>query len=503
MTQILDTAIDTALDDIDAGPRETKAFGTRPRSRQVPDADVKAAVVAIGQEVLKIGETVKEVKQRYTGPADVRSKRLRAWDVYQKALDEVHRQRRSGRGVDPLTAAKLRRLDDVLDRYGATERIAELKRRRSELEVKRDRPPGLASRYPGAGRGGRNMAAEAAYKQAVRHWMRTGDATYRGASLTDLQAAAYGRKSLHSELNPSGGYLVHPERVRGNPLEAELKELSRMRQRATIRQLTEGNELDIPINKKGTAAGWIGERQARPETDAPELGKVSVPLMELYAEPAISQRLLDSADTDPEAWLVDEVVEAFFLQETPAWFTGTGVLQPRGLLTYPFVTDHSTWAHGSFRLLETGVSGAFQPTAPTGSPPTMPDNILVDMVSSLKLAHRSEATWLLNRTTVGALRKLRDNFGRPLWQPSSQDGQPDKLLGIPIDEDEGMPDIGADTVSIGLGAWRKVYTIIERGGVRVIRDNLTQKPLVLFYTTKLVGGGVVNFDAAVFLRFST
>jgi HK97 family phage major capsid protein len=167
------------------------------------------------------------------------------------------------------------------------------------------------------------------------------------------------------------------------------------------------------------------------------------------------------------------------------------------------VTDHSTWDHGSFRLVETGVSGAFPAFAPTGSPPTYPDSVLLDVVYALKAGHRNNATWLMNRSTIGVIRKFKDANGLPLWQPSTQVGQPAMLLGFTIDEDEYMPDIGADTVSIGFGDWRRTYLIVDRIGMRVIRDNLTNKPFVLFYTTKRVGGGVQFFDAAIFLRFST
>jgi HK97 family phage major capsid protein len=439
------------------GAPEHKALGGRR-----PAADnAKAAIVAIGKEVLAIGQKVNAMQRGA-----------------------------SARPAAPTVSAA---------------RLAEMKARteaaRRQLEVKRDRPPGLGRPSGAPGRSAR-PAAERAYKAAVIHWMRTGDEVYRGMPIKSLQAAAYGfRKDMHTELNPDGGYLVKPERRGGSPLEAAMAELTPMRRLATVHTLTEGDVWEIPVNKKGTAAGWIGERESRPTTTTPDIGLTSIPAMELYAMPAVSQRLLNHVDFDVESWLTAEVAEAMSLQEGPAYITGTGVKQPRGLLTFDFVTDHSTWEHGKFRLVETGVSGAFPAIAPTGSPPTHPGHCLIDVQYSLKTQYRAGASWLMNRSTAGAVRKLTDERGNYLWQPGITAGQPPTLLASAIEEEPNMPDIGADTVAIGYGAWDRTYAIVEKGGVRVLRDPYSQKPFILFYTTKLVGGGVQNFDAAIFLRF--
>jgi HK97 family phage major capsid protein len=223
----------------------------------------------------------------------------------------------------------------------------------------------------------------------------------------------------------------------------------------------------------------------------------------LRANPKVTQVLLDDAFVDLEAFLTQECGTKFAERESEAFITGTGVLQPRGLLTYDFVTDHTTWEHGKFRLVETGVSAAFPPTAPTGSPATMPDDVLINVVQSVKKANRANATWRFNRTTAGVIRKLRDVDGRPLWQPSTQLGQPDILLGYGVSEDEYMPDIAVDTIAVGFGDWKKTYLIVDRIGVTVLRDPYTVEGHVVFKTRKRVGGAVQYFDAACFLRFGT
>jgi HK97 family phage major capsid protein len=537
--------LDQLIEEMETGAAalETKALGAPTARRAAPgrpgaapqgDA-IKQAVIEIGKEVISIGQKVNDMKaaqataqargslparpaardparapsrmlsRQGDDPASLKGaheRKMRAWQIYQDLLARQRKEARGGRGSDPLTTASLGRLDDVLDRMSA------LERRLSIAEVKRDRPPGLGGRggflhsggplAPGALAGPKEMAAH--YKAAVLHWMRTGQETFKGEALPDIQRRAMAMKALNTELNPDGGYVVLSERE-SSPLEAFLLELSMMRQRATVRTITT-NELVRPVNKRGADAGWVAERGARPETESPTLAQDRFPVMELYAMPAATQTLLDDSAIDIESWLAQEVVDAMALQESPAFMTGTGGTQPRGLLSYDFVTDHSTWDHGKFRLVETGVSGGFLPLAPTGSPPTTPDSVLYDVVYSLKAGHRQNATWLLNRSTISVIRKFKDANGLPLWQPSTQMGQPAQLLGFGIDEDEYMPDIGADTVAIGFGDWKRTYLIVDRIGVRVLRDPYTQKPFILFYTTKRVGGGVQYFDAAIFLRFS-
>lgn len=77
------------------------------------------------------------------------------------------------------------------------------------------------------------------------------------------------------------------------------------------------------------------------------------------------------------------------------------------------------------------------------------------------------------------------------------------LLGYPVTEAEDMPDIAANSLSVAFGNFHKGYTIVDRMGIRVLRDPYTNKPFVHFYTTKRVGGGVVNSQAIKLLKFST
>lgn len=108
----------------------------------------------------------------------------------------------------------------------------------------------------------------------------------------------------------------------------------------------------------------------------------------------------------------------------------------------------------------------------------------------------------MNRATQGVVRKLKDADGNYLWQPATTAAQMPMLLGYPVAESEDMPDLAADSLSIAFGDFSRGYLIVDRVGIRVLRDPYSAKPYVLFYTTKRVGGGVADFDAIKLLKFS-
>jgi HK97 family phage major capsid protein len=148
-------------------------------------------------------------------------------------------------------------------------------------------------------------------------------------------------------------------------------------------------------------------------------------------------------------------------------------------------------------VLKTGAAGAFAAADP--------GDILVDLVHSLRAPYRKGAAWWMNSKTLSVVRQLKDGQGNYLWRAGAglTAGQPDLLLGYPIMEDENAPDIAADSISIAFGNWTRGYVICDhRVGVRMLRDPITQKGRVKFYTTKRVGGGLLNSQAIKLLQFS-
>jgi HK97 family phage major capsid protein len=214
--------------------------------------------------------------------------------------------------------------------------------------------------------------------------------------------------------------------------------------------------------------------------------------MELYAMPAATQALLDDAAVDIESWIASEVDIAFGEQEGTAFVSGNGTNRPKGFLAYTNVANAS-WSWGNIGYLATGVSGGFAASGP--------GDILIDAAYALKAGHRQNAHYIMNRTTQAAIRKFKDAQGNYLWQAPSAVGQPATLMGFPVAEAEDMPDIGSNTFSIAVGDFRAGYLVVDRMGVRVLRDPYSAKPYVLFYTTKRVGGGVQNFEAIKLVKF--
>ena len=108
----------------------------------------------------------------------------------------------------------------------------------------------------------------------------------------------------------------------------------------------------------------------------------------------------------------------------------------------------------------------------------------------------------MSRKTQGVIRKFKDADGNYLWQPPARPGEAASLIGFPVVEAEDMPAIAAGATAIAFGDFRSGYLVVDRVGVRVLRDPYSAKPYVLFYTTKRVGGGVQNFEAIKLVKFS-
>ena len=293
-----------------------------------------------------------------------------------------------------------------------------------------------------------------------------------------------------STASNSAGYVVPEQTERA--IERRLMAGSPMREIATVRTVGAG-VFRKPVSTAGVAAGWVAETAARPETDPATLALLEFPSADLYANPAATQSLLDDALIDLDEWLAAEVEDAFAAQETAAFVTGDGVNKPKGFLSYPIVADASAvW--GEIGYVASGGAGTFASTSPADR--------LIDLVYAPKAQYRPNGRFVMNRKTVSAVRKFKDADGNYIWQPAQRAGETASLLGYRVTEIETMPDIAANSAGIAFGDFQRGYLIVDRAGVRVLRDPYSAKPYVLFYTTKRVGGGVQNFDAIKVMKFA-
>ena len=318
-----------------------------------------------------------------------------------------------------------------------------------------------------------------AYKAAFRRLMQKGEQLLGADEM----------KALSVGSDPDGGYVVTPDT--SGRIVQRVFETSPMRAYASV-QVISTDALEGLFDLDEAAASWVAETAARPETATPKLGQWRIPVHELSAFPFATQKLLDDASINMEAWLADKVADKFARSESAAFVTGDGAGKPRGFLTYAA----GTTLPGTVEQVPTGVSGAFA-AAPNGG------DVLIDALYGLKAQYRANATWFMNRATTKLTRKLKDQDGAYLWSPGIAAGQPASLLGYPVAAFEDMPDPAASSLSIAVGDMRAAYQIVDRLGIRVLRDPFTSKPFVGFYSTKRVGGDVVNFEALKIVRFNT
>ena len=297
-------------------------------------------------------------------------------------------------------------------------------------------------------------------------------------------------KGLSEGTATAGGYVAPPELER--QILRRLAATSPMREICQVRTIGAGT-FRKPVSPTGLAAAWVAETAVRPETTAPTLDVIDFPAGELYASPAATQALLDDAYVSIDEWLAEEVQDAFAAQETTAFVTGDGVNKPKGLLAYTAAPD-ATYTWGQLGYVATGVAGGWTATNPTDK--------LIDLIYATKTQYRQNGRFVLNRRTVSAVRKFKDAQGNYIWNAALQPGQSASLLGFPVTEIEAMPDVAAGALAVAFGDFEKGYLIVDRAGVRVLRDPYSAKPHVLFYTTKRVGGGVQNFDAVKLLKFA-
>ena len=272
-----------------------------------------------------------------------------------------------------------------------------------------------------------------------------------------------------------------------------LAAISPIRAIASVRTIS-GGLYKRAFSTTGVSAGWIGETAARPQTNAATLAELSFPAMELYAQPAATQTLLDDAvvDVDVEQWIASEVETAFAEQEGAAFVNGDGINKPKGFLAVDTVEDE-IWEWGRIGTVQAG--GATFPAA-------NPSDVLVDLIYALKAGYRQNASFVMNRRTQSAIRRFKDDNGQYLWAPPASLGQAATLMGFPVVEAEDMPDIAANACAVAFGDFKRGYLVVDRTGMRVLRDPYSAKPYVLFYTTKRVGGGVQDYAAIKLLKFA-
>ena len=414
----------------------------------------------------------------------------RSFEAFKEANDRRLNEIERRGTADPLTESKVNRLNAELSR--TSDQLSEQKKRVDQMETAFSRQ----GRVTGAddweeadlflrerkGSGSTDMGIDAYrnYKKALQNYLRKNNA---GSAIEEIKALSVGS-------DPDGGYSVTPDM--SGRIAQLVRETSPVRQVANV--VTIGTDALEGINDLNEAtSGWVGETEARAETAAPKIGEYRIPVHEQYAEPRATQKLLDDALFNVEEWLAGKIAERLSRMENEAFVHGNGIRKPRGFLTYAAGTPSAS----SFNVIEQVLSGGAGAFATED-----PGDALINLVFSLKSAYRENAVFMMKRSTLAEVRKLKDDNDNYLWQPDFQMKQGGTLLGFDIVEAEDMPSIAANSLSIAFGDFNAGYQIVDRQGIRILRDSFTAKPYVKFYTTKRVGGDVVNFEAIKLMKFA-
>lgn len=410
------------------------------------------------------------------GLAKVIEDQGRAFEALKTENEKRLKQIEERGSADPLTENTIKQINDFLDGVGdKKENIINMKsigERFTALEA------AVARTAKGVGGSDKATPAEVkAYSDAFVSFLRKGT---EPANFTELQGKAYealGQKALSVNSDPDGGYTVTPQM--SATIIKNVFESSPIRALASVETIST-DSLEFLDDHDEAGAGWTGETTTVTETTTPTLAKRNIPVHELAAEPRATQKLLDDSGINIEQWLANKVADKFARTEATAFVSGDGVGKPRGFLTYAAGTS---W--GQIEQVNSGTSGVITADG------------LIKLLYSLKEDYSRVASFLMNRVSVRDVRLLKENTtNQYIWQPGLKNNNlVDTLLGLPCYMATDMPVAAANSLSIALADWRRAYQIVDRLGIRVTRDPFTAKPFVKFYTTKRVGGDVLNFEA--------
>lgn len=404
---------------------------------------------------------------------------------------------------DASAIALVRELNTAFDEFRATmdkrtsdqdvllqEKESRLNAALDEIQAALDKQNAeLAQLKLGGGEPGSPVSPEArAHQEAWATYMRTGegerDLDRLGIARGGIQASIIQNVKAAGSVGVAdkGGHLAPIEWDR--TITDARVDIAPMRQYAS-QQNVSGQGFIKLFNLHGAGSGWVGETAARPETNSPDLKAYAYAFGELYANPSATQQILDDAEIDFAAWLAGEVETEFASQEGTAFLTGDGSNKPRGLLTFDAATEGA---------LATNLQHPLGPIAEinSGVADALATDGLIDLQYDLPSNRSQGAAFFMNRKTMGAVRKLKDGDGNLIWAPTLAADQPSTLLGSPCRELDGMPDVAANAIPVFYGNMQMVYRIFDRTGIRILRDPYTNKPYVMFYTTKRVGGGLWN-----------
>jgi len=419
---------------------------------------------------------------------------MTAFDEFKKTNDERIKQVEKKGVADPVTEQKLVAIEKKLQeseainqkltaaeaaQKQAKEEAEAQKKRIDELELKLKRPKAGGAIDPEE-----RKAKVNAWARAVVAAQTVGIANLSADQQKALAEVATEFKALSILPDTAGGYLAPSEFVL--EIIKAATETSPFRPLVRLRQ-TANKSIMIPKRTGQFAARRVTEQGTRSETTGLSYGSEEMALPEMYALIDISNQMLEDSAFDMEAEIRMEADEQFAVKEGAEFVSGTGVGEFQGILSHP---DLASTVSGSAATIADANGQA--------------DGILT-LKHAIKTAYARNATFLLNRTTLGSVRKLKDTNKQYIWMPGLAQGKPNTIDGDPYVEIPDMPSEGANLYPIAYGDWRRAYVLADRIAMELLRDPYTQATSgnVRFIFRRRVGAKVVLAEAYRALKCST
>lgn len=338
-------------------------------------------------------------------------------------------------------------LEQKFEEAGVTH--AEAKERVDALELE------LATRHAHQSSDNPTAYRESPEFKALQTFVRAGEVKHLQAQEGRIELTSEEKALLRTDVNGDGGYLVPVEM--DSVIVKKITEIDPIRSIARVRT-TASKAINLPIRATIPVAQYEAEAEEGTDDAATYSLEMVTPFRQTFTTPITLDMLQDSA-FDMESEILADAGEAFAFGEGAGFVTGTGVKEPFGF------TQNATLQAAA---RATGVSADF----------TVEN--LIDLTSDLKVGY--DPVFVFNRRTLAQIRKFRggvaavgDAGGLFLWQPGLGGPVDQQLLGFRYILANSMPDTGADAFNVAFGDFRRGYTIVDRTGLAVIRDDVTQK----------------------------
>ena len=295
---------------------------------------------------------------------------------------------------------------------------------------------------------------------------------------------------MQISVDAQGGFSL-PEELRRQIIEIE-KEISPLRQ---VSSVVSADTTDVKqlVGIGDAASGWVGETDARTQTDTPELAQRTAVFGEIYARPRIYQHKLEDAFFDASGYVVNEVARQFAEQEGTAFLNGNGTNKPVGILNGLTLGANAAAndTNGTYQVIDSGVANAL------GASDSAIIEFLRTVVKSMRTGYLAGCGWMMNRSTHQSLVNLKTTTGEYFLQRDLTEAAATRLFGYPITINEDMSDIdeAAATCPILFGDFSRAFQIVDRVGVSMLTDPYTNPGSVMYYTRKRVGSMILDAQA--------